>query len=124
VKQDTVKQDIHLIRKTPGPGKAAADIYGSLAVHKTIEGDYWGVTHVPTGGQLMSFRYKKHAVDLAKQLGSLADWSDVVMPCDLKSDDDLGGLKSWQKKAVLKLLLEAMHWHAPLSAKRKDAVIT
>lgn len=101
-----MKQAVKIHKKTGEYVEVLADIYGALAVHRRLEGPDWVLTHVPTGGQVCSFKYKKTAVMTAQQLIGLADWSGVVMPCYLTSNDDSGGLKAWQKKAILKILTE------------------
>ena len=111
-----MKSTINLLLKTGGRQELEADVYGALAVHKTIEGVLWAITHVPTGGQIITLKYKTDAVGVTKVLAGLADWSMVELDCKLSADDDTGGLKAWQKKAILNVLKESHNLATP----RKD----
>ena len=105
--ESALKGAISILKKDGQRVDVMADTFGSLAVHRTIEGSLWAISHVPTGGQIVTFKYKRDAVKLARDLSGLADWALVEPGCEIMVDSDSGGLKAWQKKAIVKAIESA-----------------
>lgn len=79
------------------PLKMWADVYGSMAVHRSIGGAWWSVTHVRTGGYLASHKQRGPAEHLARMLGDVVpdegEWG--VNAAHLVNEEARVILRSW-----------------------------
>lgn len=65
------------------------EVYGPVAVHRSLNGVRWTVTHIGTGGAIYSrFETLKRARAAAKELATL-DWSKVKTPRSRKALSEL-----------------------------------
>lgn len=75
------------VQTTTGPREVEAlAVGGYFAVHRTLvaEGSEpnrytaWTITHLATGHKVTTFQFKKSAVACAREIGALADWTQVT----------------------------------------------
>lgn len=73
---DTITPATHNAEPMDPVSVIVATLSGKLAVHRTIDGKGYTVTHVPSGFAAHTrIRRKKDAIDLMLRLDALGDWN-------------------------------------------------
>lgn len=71
-----------------GTRTVAADLSGPFAIHRSIAGDGWSVTHVPTGYEIVEAVTPGAARAFVEAVAPLVDWETVrpgTLPPEIKA---------------------------------------
>jgi hypothetical protein len=79
-----------------GTVTVAATISGPFAIHRSISGAGWSVTHVPTGREMVEAMTPKAARAFVAAVAPLVDW-ETVRPGPLPPDIKDAVIEAWHR---------------------------